>query len=230
MRPYATATLCDWSTCSLQNEPQMNEIFFEMNQILTGFIHYATHQRSRVAKIKEIDAIIKMKKRRRNKEEIGYFHAAGSSQPSERDALQRCGRITLACVPHRSSSSRTSASRSPSRRFFFLLLLSLSLPKTAATCLAYQVITAEKGPLLQFCCSLPLSFISFSFLSAFRLDVNKIETISVVRRMKSDRRKKKKNLKVKTKSRDQPDDHYRPTSGPTFKLRQIFVSGPRISE
>ena len=63
MRPYATATLCDWSTCSLQNEPQMNEIFFEMNQILTGFIHYATHQRSRVAKIKEIDAIIKMKKR-----------------------------------------------------------------------------------------------------------------------------------------------------------------------
>ena len=108
--------------------------------------------------------------------------------------------------------------------------LSLSLPKTAATCLAYQVITAEKGPLLQFCCSLPLSFISFSFLSAFRLNVNKIETISVVRRMKSDRRKKKKNLKVKTKSRDQPDDHYRPTSGPTFKLRQIFVSGPRISE
>ena len=43
--------------------------------------------------------------------------------------------------------------------------------------------------------------------------------------------KKNQNFKVsKTKSRDQPDDHYRPTSGPTFKLRQIFVSGPRISE
>ena len=197
VRPYATATLCDWSTCSLQNEPQMNEIFFEMNQILTGFIHYATHQRSRVAKIKEIDAIIKMKKRGEGtKRKSATFMRPG---PVSRVKETLCSAAGESRSRAYLTGRRLPAHRPPVLRvavFFSSSSLSLSLPKTAATCLAYQVITAEKGPLLQFCCSLPLSFISFSFLSAFRLDVNKIETISVVRRMKSDRPKKIKISKL----------------------------------